>query len=115
MDITEIDSNMKYFAYNGVTLNIAERQDFVTFCHLNFLFLKLIKYRSELELALLKIENESLHDEILFWGKINGKPLIEPFYDNFSSIITIFLNNAIITIYRYCEGLLHCSWPYFQW
>jgi hypothetical protein len=53
MDITDISCNLKYFAYNGVTLNIEER--------------------SQLELALLKIENESLHDEILFWGKINGK------------------------------------------
>lgn len=52
MEITDISCHLKNFNYHGVTLNIEER--------------------SEIELALLKIQNESLHDEVLFWGKVNG-------------------------------------------
>lgn len=52
MEISDISCSLKHFNYHGITLNIEER--------------------SQVELALLKIENESLHDEILFWGKING-------------------------------------------
>lgn len=52
MEISDVSSSLKYFNYHGVTLNIEER--------------------SQIELALLKIENESTHDSLLFWGKING-------------------------------------------
>ena len=53
MEVENISTHMKYVNANGVTLSIDERM--------------------HLDLALQKLQIELGHEELLFWGKINGK------------------------------------------
>jgi hypothetical protein len=55
MDIEEFETLLKYVNINGVTLNIEERMN--------------------LQLAFQTLKNDITADELLFWGKINGKLL----------------------------------------
>lgn len=53
MEIEEIPNHLKYLNYNGVTLNVEERMN--------------------LTLSLKKLQVDYDFEELLFWGKINGK------------------------------------------
>ena len=53
MEISKFASNLKYLAPNGVTLNIEERM--------------------HIGLALSQLHCELKFEEMLFWGKIEGK------------------------------------------
>ena len=53
MEYTAIRDQLKYINANGVTLNIEERMN--------------------LDLALQKLQIDFGFEELLFWGKVNGK------------------------------------------
>lgn len=53
MEVEQIGNHLKYINANGVTLNIDERLN--------------------LELALKTLQNDFNFEELLFWGKVNGK------------------------------------------
>ncbi len=53
MEVGEIANNLKYVNFNGVTLHVEERIN--------------------LQLALQKLNSDFKFDELLFWGKIQGK------------------------------------------
>lgn len=55
MEYTAIRDQMKYINANGITLNLDERMN--------------------LDLALQKLQLDLGFEELLFWGKINGKHL----------------------------------------
>jgi len=56
MEVSNIDSHLKYVNFNGVTLNIDERL--------------------QLDLSLQRLATDFKFDEILFWGKVTGTFLI---------------------------------------
>jgi hypothetical protein len=53
MEVENLESHLKYVNTNGVTLNIDERLN--------------------LDLALQKLHLDFNFEELLFWGKVNGK------------------------------------------
>lgn len=53
MEIENFESHLKYVNCNGVTLNIEERLN--------------------LDLSLQKLQLDFNFEELLFWGKVNGK------------------------------------------
>lgn len=53
MEIENISNHLKYINCNGITFSIEERL--------------------QLDLALQKLQNDFNFEELLLWGKINGK------------------------------------------
>jgi hypothetical protein len=53
MEIEQLSNHLRYLNCNGVTLNIDERLN--------------------LDLALKKLQIDFDFEELLFWGKVNGK------------------------------------------
>jgi len=62
MDILNLEANLKYTASCGQTLNIEERYNFIS----------LIICRIQLGIALKKLTEHKVFDEVLFWGRIRG-------------------------------------------
>lgn len=81
MEYSAIRDHLKYINSNGLTLSIEERMN--------------------LDLALQKLHLDFGFEELLLWGKINGKL-------HFSNVTDLLMN-------RCCERLLRGSWSQLRW
>ena len=82
MDHQDFLSHIKYINFNGVTLNIEEKQ--------------------HLDLALQKMRIDFSFDEILFWGKIFGKCIKQ----TFTCLSFIYLSGIVLIILYFLQELL---------